>query len=170
MPEKSKSGRHGRKPRTARQAKLLQGVMHGKTVAQAAIEAGYTTHRPEQAGYQALKVMRRSLGELLDSAGLTERAAIDKYLLPALEATEVKVFNHNGKLKYSRPLKAWAAKLNALDIYYKLRGSYISPAEATHAPPVQVILVDVPRPDRSAFVSKPAIAVDPSGNGNNPSN
>jgi hypothetical protein len=62
----------------------------------------------------------QSLGTLLlkdlDEAGLTRKKLIEK-LGEELEATEVKPFNHNGTIIYSKPLPNWEIRQKArLDI------------------------------------------------------
>jgi hypothetical protein len=121
----------------------------------AAREAGYSGKNLAQSGHQALKAIRLSMPELMDEIGLTERALIEKHLVPLLSATTTKYFQHHGRVKQKRQVADNDARLRALDVALRLRGSYApkgpEPADAT----VKVIVLDVPRPDRSAFLPKP---------------
>jgi hypothetical protein len=48
--------------------------------------------------YQALQEIQRRMRELLDDLGFTDRAIIDKYLHPLLEATETKFFPYRKEI------------------------------------------------------------------------
>lgn len=99
-------------------------------------------------GEERLRSMRVRAKDLLDKADLGEKILIENYLRPLLGATEVKVFNdkENG-IVYSKPLEALDVRTRALDMAFKLHGSYV--AEKEIAAPVlnqiTVIIDDVSR-------------------------
>jgi|SRR6516165_8556763 hypothetical protein len=92
--------------------------------------------------------------QLMDEKGLTDEELIEKYLVPLLEATQVKVFNDDGTLIYSEPLIAWDIRLGALREAFKLKGSYAPPPEPAQAyTGIQVIVMDkIPRPNQEKFL------------------
>jgi len=78
---------------------------------------------------------------------LGEEVGIENYLKPALEAKQTIYAQKDGKFKDKRTLVAWHPRLRALDMLFKLHGSYppLDPKEAAQYG-VRVIRVDIPRP------------------------
>jgi hypothetical protein len=74
----------------------------GATITEAARKAGYSEKNLAQSGHQALKAIRLRMPELMDEAGLTERALIEKYLVPLLSAKDTKYFQRRGKVTDKR--------------------------------------------------------------------
>ena len=143
MPKKhAKHGRNKRKP-NARQQKFIKGLATGKSLAQAAREAGYSEKNANQSGYQALAQLRGRVPELLERHGLGEEVLIDKYLLPLLDAEETKFFN-DGKKRIN--VEALTIRVAALRTAFELHGSYAprDPKEAAQYG-VRIIRVDIPR-------------------------
>ena len=59
---------------TRKQEKLVEGIIAGKSGAQAARDAGYSPDKPEnarQSAYQALKEIAGRVREVMDGRGLT---------------------------------------------------------------------------------------------------
>jgi hypothetical protein len=65
-----------------------------------------------------------------------------------LRARRVKYFAHHGKVKDSRKVEALEVRCNALDMAFRLEGSYAPPAAEQTNKTVSVIVLDVPRPPR----------------------
>jgi hypothetical protein len=85
--------------------------------------------------------------ELMDSLGLSEKALIEKHLVPLLSAKSTKFFQHEGKVVQKREVADNEARLRALDMAFKLRGSYTAAdAKPPEPPPPSVIVIDIPRP------------------------
>jgi hypothetical protein len=143
----------------SRQDKFVKAYPNGKTLGDAAIEAGYSAKNPHQSGYQALKQIKGRIPEVMNELGLTDRLLIQKYLIPLLEAKETKFFK-KGKRRINFP--ALGIRHTALDTAFKLRGSYVrrDPKEAEQFGNM-VVVVDIPRPPRNA------IDVTPRGGGGN---
>jgi hypothetical protein len=135
-----------RKDLSSRQHALLKAYAKGKTLKQAAIEAGYSKKNADQSGYQALKAIKGRAADLMDEIGLTDRALIENYLVPLLEAKETKFFK-DGDKRIS--VAALGIRHAALDTAFKLRGSYAprNPKEAEHFW-IKVVVVDMPRPPK----------------------
>ena len=148
---------------SSRQHSFLKAYAKGKTLKQAAIEAGYSKKNADQSGYQALKAIKVRAADLMDEMGLTDRVLIEKYLVPLLDAEETKFFNE-GKKRIN--VAALGIRHTALDTAFKLRGSYAprDPAEAAQFG-IKVVVVDVPRPPRNAIDVTPRVA---GGNGTPP--
>ena len=146
-----------KKDLSSRQHAFLKAYAKGKTLKQAAIEAGYSKKNADQSGYQALKAIKGRAADLMDEIGLTDQFLIENYLVPLLEAQETKFFNE-GKKRVN--VAALGIRHQALDTAFKLRGSYAprDPAEAAQFG-IKVVIIDVPRPPKM---------IDASGNGHKP--
>lgn len=131
---------------TPKQAKLVEAIVGGATQKDAAIAAGYSDKNPDQSAYQALRQIGRRMPELMDRLGLTEEALIEKNLVPLLEARETRFFAYRKQISKtpratkknptpapivetvqvidSREVVALGIRTAALDIAFRLRGSY----------------------------------------------
>ena len=87
--------------------------------------------------------------EVYEAFGLTKTAFIQKYLVPALDATEVKAYLYEGRFIYSKPLTAWGPRLRTIDLVFQLAGAY-SMARENSGAPIKGVYVNVnhrpPRP------------------------
>src|SRR5260370_16981915 len=121
MPKKyAKHGRKKRKP-GPRQQKFVKELAKGKSLAQAARDAGYSEKNANQSGYQALAQLRGRVPKLLERHGLGEEVLIDKYLRPLLDANETKFFKE-GKVQIE--VQALTIRHAALRTAFQLHGSY----------------------------------------------
>ena len=147
---------------TSKQAKLVEGIIAGKTVAQAARDAGYSENKPEnagQSGYQAIKQLGDRVRNVMDEAGFTLEHLIDKDLRLVLEAKETKFFpfRTGGKTPGERIVQVidrievvnLSTKATGLDIAFRLRGDYAPKQIDTDPAPVsgelKVYLGNIPR-------------------------
>jgi hypothetical protein len=154
---------------TYKEQVLIRNVASGKNISQSALAAGYSAKHPGQSGWQALQNIRLKMPELLDQHGLTDSMLIEKHLKPLLRAKETKFFQHKGKVTDSRQVPANAIRLNALDLTFRLKGSYAAPSgESPERRFVQVIVLDVPRPQNRLRDRNPEI-VPPGGGKGHPS-
>lgn len=119
---------------TRKQEKLVEGIIAGKSGAQAARDAGYSPDKPEnarQSAYQALKEIAGRVREVMDGRGLTLDQIIDIYLHPLLEAEETKFFPWRRTVRRKTEqiidgveVVNLMIKATGLDIAFKLRGDY----------------------------------------------
>ncbi len=153
----------GKKKLTPRQHAFVKNLARGASQKDAFIAAGYKAKHPDQGAHQALKQIQGKVPQIMDQMGLTDHLLIEKYLVPLLDAEETKFFNE-GKKRIN--VAALGIRHTALDTAFKLRGSYAprDPAEAAQFG-IKVVVVDIPRPPKH----HPAIDVEPSGNGEPPS-
>ena len=150
---------------TQRQQKLVKNLAAGMNQSDAAVEAGYSNKNPRQSGHQAMEQIQRRMSELFDELGLTDRAIIEKHLVPLLSATEAKFFPYrkqivvlpaegkrNRKIDKDllletvqlidvREVAALRTRVAALDIVFKLKGSY-APRQI-HVDPQESVTVQV---------------------------
>src|ERR1700733_369090 len=132
---------------TGKEQALIRNLGRGKNISRSALEAGYSAKHPGQSGWQALQNIRLKMPEILDKYGLTDEALIEKYLKPLLEAKEVQVCQSKGKVTGTRRVPANAIRLKALDLAFRLKGSYTAPSnEKSDEKGIEVIVVDLPRP------------------------
>jgi hypothetical protein len=144
-----------RKPKTARKKKLtrrqkilVSALAAGSDRVTAEQLAGYSTKHPGQSAYQALKYLANSFPQLLDKHGLTDSVLIDKHLKPLLKARRKKHWAHNGKVRDTRSYADNDTRLAALDMTFRLKGTYAPTKTQNESRSVDVIVVDVPRPIR----------------------
>lgn len=131
---------------TPKQAKLVKSLAAGATQKEAALAAGYSDNNPDQSAYQAIRQIGRRMPELMDRLGLTEEALIQNNLVPLLEARETRFFAFRKQVSRmpratkknptpvpivetvqvidSREVEALGIRTAALDIAFRLRGSY----------------------------------------------
>lgn len=111
---------------TVKQRKLVKGLAEGKTMTQAALDAGLggTPNSARNAGSRALQngAVAGALEAALDRAG----ASLDKsaqVIAAAHKATTVKVFNdpENG-ITYATPLVDHNTRMKAAELNLKARG------------------------------------------------
>jgi hypothetical protein len=132
---------------THKEQGFVRNLIKGRNLTQSAMAAGYSDRRPGQSGWQALKNIQLKVPEFLDQYGLTDEALIEKHLKPLLNATQVKHFQHNGEVTDSRRVPDNGTRIKALDMAFRLHGSYSSrKMEEAEKKTVQVIVADVPRP------------------------
>jgi hypothetical protein len=157
MPKKyPKHGRNKRKP-NPRQQKFVRGLASGKTLTQAAKDAGYSEKNAAQSGYQALAHLRGRVPELLERHGLGEEVLIDKYLRPLLTAEETIFFQKDGKVKQQVNVAALGIRLSSLRTAFELHGSYApkDPKEAAQYD-VKIRIGSSRSPRRSTVSSLPS--------------
>jgi hypothetical protein len=129
---------------------LLKSLAAGKTYADAARDAGYSERSLRQSGFQAFQSIRRKMPEVLERKGFTDDAVVDNYLRPALEAEETEFAKFEGKITDQVNVVAWGPRLEALDMLFRLKGSY-APREDDGARPVAIQIINhIERPQRSA--------------------
>ena len=109
---------------TPQQRMLVKHLLKGMSITDAAIKAGYSEKYAGQCGSQALEAIRQKMPQILDNAGLTDKALVEKYLKPALEANETTFAKFQGKITDSKDCISWGPRLNALDVAFNLKGSY----------------------------------------------
>ncbi len=126
---------------TRRERSLFAGVASGLTITEAAVRAGYTKKCPAQAGSPALKNISEKLPDLFELHGLSDDQFIEKHLLPALNATEVKILLHRGKIRYSKPLIAWGPRVRIIELIARMKG-LIAKERDTALPGFKVVLIN----------------------------
>jgi hypothetical protein len=136
---------------------FVKNLVDGMTITEAARKAGYSRKCPGQAGYQALQNLKLKMPELLDRLGLSDVALIEKHLKPLLSARTTKFFQHRGKVTGKRLVSDNDARLKALEMAFKLRGSFVQPDPKLAEPTgVKYVILDMPRPQRG--VTMPDVA------------
>lgn len=148
MPDKPKK-KKARKPRLLqKQRRFAQLLAAGVNQQQAAVAAGYSSKHPSQSAQQVLRAISNRFPDLLDEMGLTDRSLINDHLKPLLKAKRKKHFAHQGRIRSSRSYVDNDTRLAALDMTFRLKGSYApvkTEAEARH---IDRIVIDLPRPKK----------------------
>src|SRR5580693_1966134 len=73
--------------------KLVRAMASGKNLTEASKIAGYAH---PQSATTALRTMRKTMPEIMDSHGLTDDALVSKYLAPLLSAKKTLYFQNGG--------------------------------------------------------------------------
>lgn len=177
-----------KKELTEKESRLVKAFLAGaKTKGEAAIAAGYSSKNPSASANQALESIKTKAPEIMDKLGLSVEHLIQNHLKPLLHAQETKIFVFDGETvgrgKKKRVTKR-VLKINQADnttrrfatrMAFELQGAFPpdDPALAAQVG-VSVVVLDVPRPDRSAINVTPPIkraappAARSSGNGAKP--
>jgi|SRR6516162_4836995 hypothetical protein len=135
-----------RRSLTGREKKFLENRARGMTLEKAAIAAGYSRKSAAQAGNQAMQRIQSKAPELFASHELDDDSYIEKHVKPLLFATEVKVFNHSGKLIYSKPLPALGIRARMVELIAELKGMRVKEQETPRTPIRVVVLNPAHRP------------------------
>jgi hypothetical protein len=142
-------GKKKRKPRlTPKQRRFAQLVAAGVPQQQAAVTAGYSTKNPSQSASQVLNAISNRFPDLMDRHGLTDSVLIERHLKPLLKAKRTKHFAHNGKVKSVRHYHDNDTRLAALDMSFRLKGSYAPVKTEAETKYIDRIIVDLPRPKK----------------------
>ena len=169
MGKKKKSGnRNIGKGLTSKQIRLVKAFLKAKSAKQpitkgeAAEEAGYSPKNPTQSANQALAAIRLKAPEIMDKLGLSVESVIEKHLTPLLTATETKFFAHEGKIVSQVDVADNATRRYATRMAFELQGAF-PPQDPQLAAQVgvEVIVLDVARPDRSAINVTPTNGAKP---------
>jgi|SRR5580704_2917283 hypothetical protein len=88
----------------------------------------------------------------MDGLSLRLEVLIERHLFPQLSATTTKHFQYKGKITQIFKIPDNAARLRAFDLAFLLLRAYPSAdSKLDEAKEVEVIVLDVVRPDRSAM-------------------
>ena len=158
---------------THKARKFLKHILTGAHPTDAAVKAGYSSKNPAQSANQVLNSCRKTVPQLLNEAELSEAVLIQNYLSPLLKATQTRFFHHKGKVKAVREVAALETRTTALEMAFKLHGSFAPLKQETTSRSVSVIVLDVPRPGKTVDAAptvidlkKPAAGSNGNGNGN----
>lgn len=140
--------------RQSRMAQILsqRAKLGVKSNGEAAVRAGYSPKNPDQSAAQALSAIRKKTPEILDELGLTVRSVIKNHLEPLLKATTIKVAQHEGEITDYVELADNRIRLDTQKTIFELHGAYPTEQEKQQGSlGVEVVVIDVPRPDRSGI-------------------
>jgi hypothetical protein len=142
---------------TPRERALFKNIIKGMSITDAALAAGYSRKWPGQAGFQALKSIQEKATDLFERHGLDDDTFIEKHIKPALRARQTKCFLYVGKIVYSKPLIAWAPRVQMIQLITKMKGMIREDAQQS-APGVKVVIVNAQnRPRRPAIDASPTL-------------
>jgi hypothetical protein len=169
---KSKSRKPTRKKEfTEKEARLVKAFLKGaKSKKEAALIAGYSPKNPTASANQALESIKLKAPDIMDKLGLTVEHLIENHLRPLLHAEETKLVIHEGKVKSKVQMADNTTRRYATRMAFELQGAFPPQDQVLAAQiGVEVVVIDIPRPDRSVINVTPAPkAVEPSPNGSKP--
>jgi hypothetical protein len=132
------------------QSRFAVALTTSRNKAIAARQAGYKGN-PAAAGYQAFKAIQRKAPDLIEKMGISLENVIENYILPKMNATELKQFEVDDKegnrRKIILELEAHMVNLSATRMLLELMNAFPTedPAAAQRID-VTHIVVDIPRP------------------------
>jgi len=111
-----------RKP-TVRQRKYVKGLVEGKSMTQAARDAGYseTTALNAKEKIESKPAVQNLFVQLMETAGITDEKLAQR-LAEGLDAEETKFFQKDGIVMDSRDVIAYGERRAHLEIALKLKG------------------------------------------------
>jgi hypothetical protein len=129
----------GRQP-TRKQLKVAVALAKGKSLKQAAIEAGLSPSR--QAGYQAIEAMKNSNrgAQIMEDLGLGARVIIDKHLRPLLTARMTKHYVIEGEL-VARTYDDNTTRFKAVNLSAEILGIKLAEQE-NDAPSIRAVVMN----------------------------
>jgi len=123
MSGQTEGKRRNRKLLTRLQAGMLKGILAGKSDLLAYRDAGGTGLNSKSPHDVKIALLAK-VPDLMDRVGLCQAKLIENWLKPALDATETKRAQKDGKFTDERTDPAWEPRLKALDMAFQLNGSY----------------------------------------------
>ena len=122
-PKKSELGN----PKSLKRRKFVEGLINGKSMRRAALDAGYTPSMADKAGQ---KILPGAQHEFRDA--LAARIPLDRLvsrIAEGLDATETKLAQKDGKFTSKRELIAWEARRRYAELTAKLMGYLVERIE-----------------------------------------
>lgn len=160
IPSKSEDKKASDKGKlTIRQSRFARVLTErtNQTLGEAAVLAGYSQKNAGQSGHQALEAIKAKSPEIMARLGLNLETIIENHLKPLLHAKETKVFAHEGKITDYADLEDNTTRRYATHTALELLGAFPSEEQKRDMNVgVEVVILDVPRPDRSAINVTPA--------------
>ena len=126
---------------TRREKALFAGLASGMSITDAARAAGYSEKWPGSAGWNALQNIKAKAPNLFDRHGLTNDAFMEKHVIPALNATEIKAFHYKGRFVYSKPLIAWGPRVQMIRLVAEMMSLIVKEQETPNAG-IKVVVID----------------------------
>jgi hypothetical protein len=104
-----------------RRVEQLERVLNGEPVGAASLAVGY---KNENTGSKALADTRKRLAEAFEEVGLTPRTFVRDYFMPLMNATETKLFAHEGVITDQTELADNGIRMAAAKEYARLTALY----------------------------------------------
>jgi hypothetical protein len=142
MMTKSRDGKAGGKTGklTEREGILWDALLAGRSLRDAAREAGYSEECLGRSRWRILQGIKATMHEILVRCGLTDVAFVLK-LKALVNAKERKFFAYKGKVVATRRVEALGIQVKALDMWAKIAGYYKHPEPARSRPYGTVTIV-----------------------------
>lgn len=149
---------------TVKQSRFAKAFMKSHSLKDAALEAGYSPKNPTESGIQARKAILEKAPEVMGRQGLDLDTVIRKHLTPLLNATETKFAQHEGEYTDFVIVENLPIRMQATRTALELLNAFPpkDPALAAQVG-VEVVIIDIPRPDYSKKAIKVKAAVSTSG-------
>ena len=153
--KKAPPGKKGKPlpPLNPKQSRFAKEFAKGRNLRESAILAGYPPKNASQSGRQVLDAIAERSPEVMRKLGLTLERVIEKHLTPLLNATETKFSQFEGEFTDFVEVADNGIRLGATRAAFELLNAFPprDPALAAQVG-VDVIVLDVPRPDRTIAV------------------
>lgn len=122
-----------------KQCLYVEGVVAGKSRRRAALDAGYSLSSANNPGHNIERGrVREAFAELIRATVPPE--LIVQRIREGLDAVEIKVFQHEGGVLYSKPLVNWSERRQYVELAARFGGYYVDKRE------IELADQDVPLP------------------------
>lgn len=99
----------------------LKRVLAGEPIGKASLAVGYAS---KATGSRALSDTRKRIVDAMDHFSLTPEVMVRDYLIPLMNATETKLFAHEGVILDERELADNGTRKDTLRMAFQLRGAF----------------------------------------------
>ena len=114
-------------PKTAKRRRFVEGLVDGKSMRKAALDAGYTESMANDAGRKILPAVQKDFQDAL-AAKIPLDILLDR-IAAGLSATEMKIAQKDGEFTDERELIAWEARRRYAELTAKLMGYMVEKVE-----------------------------------------
>lgn len=134
-PAKKKSPKKS-EAKAAKQRRFVSGLIDGKSMRKAALDAGYTESMADKAGEKILPGAQTEFQQELERA--IPRARLIKRISEGLDARETKLLSFKGEYTEAKHLVAWSERRRYAELIAKLQGLLIERVEVGTDKPLEV--------------------------------
>lgn len=131
-----KKGRKKSEPQSPKRRRFVAGLIDGKSMRKAALDAGYTESMADNAGRKILPGAQTEFQQELEQA--IPRARLIKRISEGLDAKETKVAQYEGEFTDTKNLVSYSERRRYAELIAKLQGLLIERVEVGTDKPLEV--------------------------------
>lgn len=124
---RSPKSRKNVSPKAAKRRRFVEGLIDGKSMRKAALDAGYTPAMADKAGEKIFPAAQKEFREQLDRA--IPNAVLIKRIAEGLNAKETRLAQFEGEYTDTRHLTNWSERRRYVELATKLKGYLVDKVE-----------------------------------------